>query len=264
MSLYYALLRLTFQRQFIYRANAIFNVIGSMLRVLIQISIWVALLGAGGLVDNINLSDMITYTVISLIVRQLISSRVAYTLADKVKSGSICTDLIKPINLKAYLFSEQISSNTFHFLFTGIPVLLLSAFCFGFKLPASISAFVFFIVSLFLAVILMYLIDYVMGLLVFWVKNGDYVRFISGSLFEVFSGAFIPLWFYPGFLVTISKYLPFQLIAFEPISIYLGKTASSTACMKVILLQILWILLFYLLEKVVWNAAQKIVYVQGG
>lgn len=261
MSLYLAVLTQTFRQHFAYRVNEILSIIGNLIKVSVQVSIWIALLGTGH--SDISISDMVTYTVISVIVTNIIRSEVAYTLASKVKSGSICMDLIKPIDLKTYLFAEQISGNTFRLIFTSLPILIISIIFWEFKVPKNLATFLFFLISVVLALVLMYLIDYSLGILVFWVKNGLYVDLIKESLFEIFSGATIPLWFYPDFMVSISNYLPFRLIAFEPISIYLGKS-SNEACLRVILLQLLWIVVFYIIEKFLWKAAQKLVFVQGG
>lgn len=263
MDLYFAVLKKTFQQQFMYRSNTIFYIIGSIIRVVIQISIWKTLLGFSGSTNNLNIEDMIAFTVISLILRNFIQSDVAYALADKVDSGAIALDLIKPVNLKAYMFSEQLSANFFNFLFTSVPVLFISIIFFNFTFPHNALNFIMFIISLIFAIILMYFIDFSLGLLVFWIKKGLYIDFISGSLFQVFSGASIPLWFYPKFLSNISYYLPFRLIAFDPISIYLEKI-NYVQSAKIILLQLMWIVLFYIFEKFLWKAAQKMVFVQGG
>lgn len=246
-----------------YRSEIIFRFIGNLLKVMIQVSIWTSLLGVGGIVENIDLKDMITFTIISSIVRMLIQSNIAYIIATKVRTGEIAMDLIKPINFKGYFFSEQLSENSFGFLTIGLPVLLFSILSYGFKMTSSVLYFILFLTSLILGITIMFYIDYILGLCIFWVKNEVYIGFIGRALFDIFSGALIPLWFYPNFLVRMAAYLPFRLVAFEPIAIYLGKL-DLEASFKVLLLQVFWIGILYLIERGVWKAAQNKVFIQGG
>ena len=46
---------------------------------------------------------------------------------------------------------------------------------------------------------------------------------ITDSLFTLFSGLSIPLWFYPQWLEKFCGYLPFRLTVYEPVCIWLGR-----------------------------------------
>jgi len=80
---------------------------------------------------------------------------------------------------------------------------------------------------------------------------------------NLFGGAVIPFWFYPPALRNIAKLFPFRFITFEPIAIYLGQTADAEI-FSVIGAQILWLTAVYLLGRLLWSKAEKLVIVQGG
>jgi ABC-2 type transport system permease protein len=108
----------------------------------------------------------------------------------------------------------------------------------------------------------MFLINYAMGLIAFWYLRG-WQNTILWTLNRLFSGATIPLWFFPSVLVTISNFLPLRLMYFVPISVYLGQV-TPIDCLNLILQQFLWIGILYLLTKVVWRTAINKLVIQGG
>ncbi len=259
--MYFALAMCTFKQQFAYRASLYIRVIGSIIRVYIQICIWRALLQAGASVEQ-TMEQLVTYTVYAFLIEQITHNDTAQALAAKVKEGSISIDLIRPFPLKWYLFYQQLSENMFNFLFVGVPVAIVSAFCWSMRLPR-LMEFAFGLASLALAVLLAFLFQYMVGLLVFWFKDVTYTRMITGGIVGLFSGSLIPLWFYPEAFRRVCTVLPFRFMVFEPISVFLGSYGLG-GCARVLLVQLIWILLLSALGEFIWRRIQKDIIVQGG
>ena len=106
-SVYIGLLRKTFLQRFMFRSELIFGIIGNLLAILISVSIWTSLFARGN-VGNITLDDMITFAILSFVVRIFTRTRLAEVLGAKVKSGTIAMDLIRPVNLKWFLIANDI------------------------------------------------------------------------------------------------------------------------------------------------------------
>jgi len=79
----------------------------------------------------------------------------------------------------------------------------------------------------------------------------------------IFSGSTVPLWFYPDWLNIVGLFLPFRLMAFEPIRIFMGH-ADLSGAIEIIAHQALWIVGLYVLERLVWREIQNNVFIQGG
>ena len=253
----------SFQKRFVYRTNSYLNIFGALILLLIQISLWSSLIGFNGNIDGISFQDMFNYIVINTVILSLVQTNAGRVLAQKVRDGSIAIDFVRPINLKYYLFSEDIGDNMYRTLFCVLPVCIVSVIIFGFKAPAGMYYLLMFILSMVSGVIIIYYINYIFGLLSFWLKTSWYVSWYSNALFTLFGGTFVPIWFYPDFLRIISNVLPFRLVTFEPISIYLGKQ-TELGSVKVILYQLLWISILIAVEKIVWKKAQDKIIIQGG
>jgi ABC-2 type transport system permease protein len=182
---------------------------------------------------------------------------------EKVNNGDIAIDFIRPINIKLYWFAEQVSEHICIALFSCVPVLIVSSVLWGIIIPGSILQMIQFSFSLLFAVILTYYIEYTAGVCIFWTKSQTYTRQIVSGLRSIFSGASIPLWFYPDWLFRICKALPFRMMSYEPIQIYLGRLGVRESW-NVLMLQLLWILVFYGLERLVWSILKTEVVINGG
>lgn len=259
--MYLALMLCNFKQQFAYRASLYMRILGSMIRVYIQVSIWQALLRAGSSVDQ-TVEELVTYTLAAFLISQITHNDTAQALATKVKEGSIAIDLIRPFPLKWYLFYQQLSENLFSFLFTGVPVVLVSALLWSMRMPGVLDM-LFGLLSLGLAVLLTFSFQYAVGLLVFWLKDVTYTRMITGGIVELFSGSLIPLWFYPEAFRQVCMLLPFRFMVFEPISVFLG-SYDVTGCARVILIQLFWVAVLSILGEFIWRKIQKDITVQGG
>ena len=259
--MYRALMSCTFKQQFTYRASLYIRIIGSIIRVYIQVCIWHVLLKTGVPVSQ-TAEQLVTYTVYAFLIGQVTRNNTAQALATKVKDGSISIDLIRPFPLKWYLFYQQLSENMFNFLFVGVPVALVSAVFWSMQMPG-VMQLAFGLVCLVLAVFLTFMFQYVVGLLVFYFRDVTYTRMITGGIVELFSGSMIPLWFYPEVLRNICMFMPFRFMVFEPISVFLGSYGSAD-CVSVLLIQLFWVVALALLGEFIWKRIQKNITIQGG
>lgn len=256
------ILKNSFQRRFVYKANTLLNIFGTFITIFIQISLWKALYQGKGSIASYTMSDMYIYIIINSILLPLTNSNVANKIGDKVTSGTIVIDLIRPISLKNYMFFEEFGENIYNVTFALIPICF---FIIAFKININIkliNIFIFLITSL-LGIVIMYYFNYILGLFAFWLKDSWYINWYSEALFSLFGGVVIPLNFYPILLQRVSNILPFRLIAYEPINIILNKNTFNKD-MAIIILQIFWIIIFELVQKIIWTKVQKKIIVQGG
>ena len=263
MSAYVEFLKKSFRQRYIYRANTYINILSALFKLFVQISIWYALLSKNGSIKGISFQDMVSYVIINMLVLSLIHSNMGSRLAQKVQEGSIAIDLIRPVTLKYCLLAEELGENCFRTIFITLPVCIVSVIFLKFQLPDHPIDTLLFIISIINGIILIYYINYTLGLLSIWFGTSFYIDWFLAAFFELFAGTAVPLWFYPDFLYKISNILPFRLVSFEPIAMFLGKT-SFISSLEIIILQIIWIIILILLEKFIWTKAQDKIIINGG
>jgi ABC-2 type transport system permease protein len=259
--MYMTLIKCSFKQQIQYKWDLLFHIIGDWLRIYIKICIWNALLKAGT-GDGADFKSLAAYTIVASMVMLLTKSHVAEDLSDRVRSGMIAVDLIRPISLKWYCFFNQIGENLFSLLFEGILIAVISWKVWSLPLP-EINIIIPFVLCLTMGIIIMFYIQYIIGLLVFWMKDGTYTNMITYALFVMFSGIEIPLWFYPDWLRGIGQVLPFRFIVHEPIVIWLGQMGVREIAFT-LMMQMFWLMTLFLTERKLWNFIKKNIEIQGG
>lgn len=258
-----ALLKLTFIRNFQYRGYLIINYIAMITRLFVEISLWWALFRANPEVKGTTFHDMINYLAITAFLGLFSISQAGYRLSNRISSGAISTDLIRPYNLKAYLIAQSIGENIASFLLYTLPIYGAVLVIFGIKLPYDPLRYLLFFISVLLGGVIYFYYSYIMGMLAFWLQTTWYISWAEDAMFTLFAGTIVPLWFFPEFLNKISYLLPFRYITYEAVAFYLGRTELS-AMQGVLAMQLFWIVILVFLEAVLWRKAQKKIMVFGG
>ena len=260
--MYLEFFRKAFQERYAYRFNLIVTALGSLLTLWAQVFIWMALL-AGDSTEGINIASMLSYVIISAIIMTLTSTTMSYQLGQKVQTGDIMMDFLRPISLKNYLFADNLGNNIFQVSFITLPAAIITGLIFGFEIPDSALNILLFLPSLVIGVLISFYFHYLVGLLAFWLETTWYIPFFTGALIQLFSGATIPLWFYPEWLYQITEWLPFRLIFFEPISILLGER-QGLQLLTIFSFQVMWVGILWLVERFLWKRVQTKIVVNGG
>ncbi|MCG8500958.1 MAG: ABC-2 family transporter protein [Firmicutes bacterium] len=262
--MYIEFLKKSFQSQFIYRANTLIRIFTSFIFVFIMANVWTALYSTtDGIVDGINLSEMLTYVLMVEVVRTVVLLPVSRYVAGRAKTGIVSIDFIRPINLKLCAIFNGLGENMLSIVFFVAPIVVIGSLIWGFVFPSRPFQMIFFIIALFMAVILYSTMEYIMGLTAFWTKTDFHINWIVNSFMTMFAGMTVPLWFYPKPIKLVADVLPFKYFIFEPINIFLGKVDFSGA-INIIIMQFVWLGILLLIERFVWHFAQRVVTIQGG
>lgn len=261
--MYLEFLKKRFKQQFSYRANTILLIIVSFIRLFVTMSIWSALYRNKIEVDGISKSDMLTYVLVVQFVSVFVELPVSAYIAQRSKDGNLSIDLIRPINLKLCVIFDSLGNLLYELIWYTIPMMIVGSILWSISISIDFIKTIFFILSIIIAMILYSTMEYIMGLTSFWTKTDFHIKWIIGAFMTLFSGEFIPLWFYPPLLREISNFLPFKYFVFEPINILLGK-ANMQETLKIIFIQLLWLALLLFIEQIVWHFAEKVITVQGG
>ena len=259
---YFYTMYIAFLNESTYRANVVFTMLFDVLMLFITVSVWTALYAGRGVVNGQSLSQMVLYVLAVQACRRMTRNSLPEVMNEKITSGSIASDFIRPVSIMLSSIADQLGRNVFRFIFATMPVLIIGNVFFN-PAPVSPVNVVFFVLSILLGMALMLQICWAIGLVSFWTKNGVFGRMLTNSLVEVFGGTTVPLWFYPPFMRTICSVLPFSYMFFYPAGILMGKYGIGEV-INIFGIQLLWIVMMIGVERLVWFRARKVVTVQGG
>src|SRR5512142_3022177 len=105
-----------FAREATYRME-VFTEVGSLLvRVYLLRSLWTALYAQNVAPMNLPLHSMITYATVALLMSLILEVDGTRLIREKLREGTIATDLMKPISVPLYFFSDGVGQTLLHAL----------------------------------------------------------------------------------------------------------------------------------------------------
>jgi ABC-2 type transport system permease protein len=253
--------RKAFAREGTYRVEVFTSVGSLLLRVYVLRSLWTALYAQNAAPAHIPLHAMITYATVALLMSLVLEIDGTRVIRERVREGSIATDLMKPISLPIYFFSDGFGQTLFHAL-TIVPALALALLFVHVDVP-SFATLAAFVVSFAFGYFVNFFLNFLMNLVAFWTLETFAIQLTVRWASDLLSGQIVPLDFFPGILGTIVQNLPFAAIYSTPLRIYIGELPPS-AWAGAIAAQAVWLVLFGCVAAVLWRAAERRVVVQGG
>ena len=250
------------QMAFTYRVNLAFEVFSILLQIYLLKVIWTAVYAGRGVADGVELRELIAFMTLAQLQIWLMFPLIAAYIQERVHDGKIALDLARPVPFLGQLLAHQLGATSSYLPF----VLLAAPFAFvlgGFVPPASWSAGLLYLLSLGLCYLVAALIGMLLGLVSFWTIQTWGVIDIYHYTNQFFTGALVPLWFFPAWLRQVAELLPFQAQAFIPLSIYLGQVPARDIP-AALGLQVAWVAVLCALVWVVWQRAMRRVVIQGG
>jgi ABC-2 type transport system permease protein len=253
--------RKAFARESTYRVEVFANVGSLVLRVYLLSSVWTALYRQNAAPPNIPLHAMITYATVAMFMSLILEIDGTRSIREKVREGGIATDLMKPISLPLYYFSDGFGQTLFHALLI-IPSVALALLIVHVDLP-SFPALVAFGVSFAFGYLVNFFLNFMMNVVAFWTLETFALQLMVRWASDLLGGQLLPLDFFPGIFGKIVENLPFAAIYSTPLRIYIGELPPGTWA-AAIGAQALWLALFGACAAAMWTFAQRRVVVQGG
>lgn len=250
-----------FAREATYRME-VFTEVGSLIvRVYLLRSLWTALYAQNVAPMNLPLHSMITYATVALLMSLILEVDGTRLIREKVREGTIATDLMKPISVPFYFFSDGFGQTLLHALLV-IPSILCALLLVHIDLPSA-QVFGMFLLSFFIGYLVNFFLNFLMNAIAFWTLETFAIQLIVRWVSDLLSGQIIPLTFFPGVFGRIVFALPFAAIYSTPLLIYVGVIKPHDYG-RYLLIQVLWLALFSVLSTLVWRAASRRVVIQGG
>ena len=253
--------RKAFSREATYRME-VFTSIGSLLiRVYLLRMLWTALYAQNAAPAGVPLHAIITYSAVALLMSLILEVDGTRLIRERIREGTIATDLMKPISLPLYYFSDGFGQTVFHAA-TILPSLLLALLIVHVDVPP-FPVLVAFVFSFMLGYLVNFVVNFLMNAVAFWTLETFAIQITVRWISDLLSGQIVPLIFFPGALQTVVLSLPFAAIYSTPLLIYVG-TIRPDQYAAAFTIQVAWFVGFSALAVFVWQAAERRVVVQGG
>jgi len=254
--------RVHIRQAYMYRFNVVIAFLLTGITIYLLTVVWRSAYGEQRTVDGVALEQMLVYLTIANLQVRFLTQEVDEDIRDRIREGQIAFDLNRPAAYPGQLMAGAVGDmiGALPFLLVAIPVAFIAG---ELRPPDSMATGLAYLASLALAWIVAVQLNLVIGLTAFWTLEMTGFQMIYRLIANFATGALIPLWFMPDAVRAIVQVLPFQAIAFVPVSIYVGAPATGSV-LAAIGVQVLWIGVLTLGIRWIWSRAFRHTVIQGG
>ncbi|MER6144644.1 ABC-2 family transporter protein [Streptomyces sparsogenes] len=184
-------------------------------------------------------------------------------LQERIRSGDIAVDLYRPVDLQLWWLAGDLGRALFQLLGRGIAPMVLGSLVFELTLPRSALTWVWFLLSVALAVCVGFAVRYLVALSAFWLLDASGISMMSGLLCLFFSGMILPLNVFPGELGEVARTLPWAAMLQVPADVFLGEH-RGLGLVRALAFQAGWAAVLLAAGRALQSVATRKVVVQGG
>ncbi len=210
----------TYKEWSVYRSHSMVSIFVGPVYFLVQYFIWRAVYNTRDSISGLSLEQMITYYAIASLINYILMDFADWNLQMLIHTGKFLTFVLRPMSHVYFAFCQKIGHRALGVVFEFIPLFLIFTLMLKIRLVPAQPFWA--LVSIALGFIMMFLVDYCVGITAFWLTRTSGVRRMFLILRDISSGVLVPLTFFPLLLQKFFFILPFQFITYVPIRVFIG------------------------------------------
>jgi len=262
--LWWEVARRSFRRHSTYRAATFAGTFTNTVFGFILASIMLAVYRERSDIGGFDAIDAVTFTWVS---QGFIAAMGAFgghlPLAERIKTGDVVIDLYRPADLLRFELATDAGRAAFQLLVRATVPLAIGGMVFDLRLPRSPTVWAMFLVAVALGTVVSFTIRFLVTMTTFWFLDYRAPSQMSTIVTMFFSGFLMPVVFFPSWLETLARALPFVTFVQLPIEVLLGMHTGGEL-LVVYATQIGWVVVLVAVCRLVLSRATRRVVVQGG
>src|ERR1044071_7836078 len=263
MRSYFPIARATYMIGLVYRFGFLFTIFGNIVYLGVAYYLWRSIYSYSDTLRGLTFNETFLYVGLGSAIFILLKTYADWYIHYEIREGLIANYLTKPLDFQLYNLFANLGSLLMNLTAITIPTILLLAFVFKVKVTYGPGLFLFPI-GLLLAFLISFSIDYSIGLMGFYSESVWGLSTTKEIIVTVFSGALIPLQFFPAVMQKVLFWLPFQAIYHTPIMMLTKPDQSLTVFLPMTVVQIAWSVILFIAARLFYNQAIKVLRIAGG
>lgn len=260
---YFAVACTAYRRQLIYRWANFAGLFTNIFFGIIISSVMVALYQNRPVTAGYNLREVLSYIWMTQALIMVVLPFNWVDLMLTIRTGEIVTDLNKPCDFFCYWCSRELGRSVYYFCFRALPIYLAGFLLYGVEYGTGWLSLPAFLLCLALGTVTGVVFRVLLNLTAFWLLEARSVITLGTTVAQFFTGNYIPVAFFPGWLYALASWLPFFGMMNAPSQVFVGKLAGM-AYWSELAVQLAWLLLLIVVVRLIMAVATRRVVVQGG
>lgn len=263
MRSYWPIARATYMIGLVYRFGFLFAIFGNIVYLGVAYYLWKSIYRYSDVIRGLTFNETFLYVGLGSAIFILLKTYADWIIHYEIREGAIATYLTKPMDFQIYALFANLGSLLMNLTAISIPTALVMAFIFKVKVAFGPGLFLFPI-GLLLAFLISFSMDYFIGLLGFYSESVWGLSITKEIFVTVFSGALIPLQFFPDAIRNVLLWLPFQAIYHTPLMMITKADQGLGVFLPMIAVQLFWAVALFILARLFYNQAVKVLRIAGG
>ena len=211
----------TYKEWAAYRSHMLLSLLVGPAYFLAQVFIWRAVFTGRERLGGFTLGELLRYYGAASVIYYLVMDFADWNLQMLVRTGRFLTCALRPMEHRTFALGQKLGHRLLGLVLEFLPVWLIFALVFRIALVPAAPGWC--LVSVALGFLMMFLVNYSVGLLAFWLTRTDGVRALFRLARDLLAGTLVPLSFFPGPVQKLMLVLPFQFITYVPVRVFLGR-----------------------------------------
>jgi ABC-2 type transport system permease protein len=263
MRTYLPIARATFMIGLVYRFGFLFSILGNIVYLGVAYYLWKSIYQYSDVIRGLTFDETFLYVGVGSAIFILLKTYADWFIHHEIREGNIAIYLTKPIDYQLYNLFANLGSLVMNLVTISIPTAIMLSFVFRIKVQFGLGSLLF-PVSLLLAFLVSFSIDYFIGLMGFYSESVWGLSTTKEIIVTVFSGALIPLQFFPDALQKVLYWLPFQAIYHTPLMMLTRPNQGWGVFLLMLAVQLTWAIILFLAARLFYNQAIKVLRIAGG
>ncbi|MGE5378500.1 MAG: ABC transporter permease [Bacteroidota bacterium] len=263
MRTYIPIARATFMVGLVYRFGFFFTIAGNIVYLGVAYFLWKSIYGTTKVINGLTFNQTFLYVGLGSAIFILLKTYADWYINYEIREGAIATYLTKPIDFQIYNLFANFGSMLMNLMAITIPTAVMLGLVFKVRVPSG-PGLVLFPFSILLAFLISFSLDYVVGVTGFYSESVWGLSITKEVIVTVFSGALIPLQFFPPKLQQVLYYLPFQAIYHTPLMMVTKPNQGLDVFLPMMALQVFWAVVLFFGARLFYNQAVKVLRIAGG
>jgi ABC-2 type transport system permease protein len=205
----------------------------------------------------VSLNQVMQYIALATLLNTIIGFNNAFQIAERVKSGNVVFDLLRPWPWVSMMFGEYLGAKLAAVLF---PIAAFLAISVGLGITLPLASYLQLLAMIPGIMLLDFCLTFIIGIATLWTQNTWGLGLAFGWIQMLFSGAMVPLILLPERLKAIAYWTPFPYLIDAPVSVALGLETLGRTVQN----QLLWSGALLCLGLILYRAIIKSLKVNGG
>lgn len=184
-------------------------------------------------------------------------------ISGEIVDGSVAIQIIRPYSYLLVKMMQGFGEGLFRLGLFMVPGMIIVSFIFPIELPTDPMQWIVFFIMIWFSFLINSQLNILTGLSAFFFENNQGVMMMKRIMVDLLSGVIVPIAFFPGWAISVMNWLPFQAITYLPGSVFTGRIQGADVW-NALWVQVTWTVVLIVPIMLVWRAARRRLFVQGG